>query len=89
MPFEKGREKTGGKTVGTKNTKTVEWEALGDAIATKHAARFNNIMENANDEQFLRYYTLIVEHFKPKLSRTENKSAVKEEITVRYVRGNS
>ncbi len=61
-----------GRPKGSKNQRTKEWEALGDSIITTHSQRFNEILERADDEQFARYFGMILEYFQPKLARTEN-----------------
>ena len=73
MPFEKGRQKTGGKQKGTPNQRSKEWEELGDAIKTRHSNRFNEILDTLPDEKFIDKYLQVLEYFKPKLARTENK----------------
>jgi hypothetical protein len=72
MPFQKGRKKTGGKVKGTPNQKTLQWEALGEAIATTHTDRFNSILASSTDEVFVHLYLNSLEYFKPKLSRAEH-----------------
>ena len=57
-----------GKPKGSKTHKTLEWEALGDSIITIHAAKFNNILKNMDDEEFVDAYTKILGYFKPKLA---------------------
>lgn len=69
MPFKKGH--SGAKPKGAKHEKTKQWEALGEAIVTTHAERFNDILEKSDDSNFQKYYTMILEYFKPKQQRTE------------------
>lgn len=64
--------KTGGRQPGSKNRKTLEWEALGQAVIAKHTARFNRILGSAKDDQFVGLYLQTLEYFKPKLGRTEH-----------------
>ena len=70
MPFQKGNTEASKK--GTHN-KTKEWEELGDAIKTRHSNRFNEILDTLPDEKFVDKYLQVLEYFKPKLARTENK----------------
>lgn len=88
MP-EKGKTNNpNGRPKGSKNAKSIQWEALGDSIVSTHAERFNKFLASAEDEDFAKYFTQVLEHFKPKLSRTENKSDIKEEVTINFVRKN-
>ena len=68
--FQNGHKKLGGKTKGTKNVKTQEWEQLGEFLTKEGAERVVAIMATANDKQFMAYYNQLLEHFKPKLQRT-------------------
>lgn len=60
-----------GKPKGIKNIKTLQWEALGESITSKHTERFNGILESADDKLFTELYLDILEYFKPKQQRTE------------------
>lgn len=71
MAAHKGHKKYGGKKKGSKNKKTLEWEALGESIINEHAERFNHILSISADDVFMKYYIPVIEHFKPKLARTE------------------
>jgi len=68
MPFKIGNKEA---TKKGKHEKTKQWEALGEAIVTKHADRLNEILDNCDDETFIRHYSNVLEYFKPKLARTE------------------
>lgn len=70
MPFVKGQSKTGGKTKGSINAKTRQWEQLGEAIVSQHTERFNSILSKCDDDTFLDNYLSVLEYFKPKLNRT-------------------
>ena len=56
-----------------KHTKTKEWEALGEAIATRHAERFNTLLDESPPDRFLDKFLQVLEYFKPKLQRSEIK----------------
>jgi hypothetical protein len=84
MPFVKGQEKKGGRGVGAVNAKTKQWEALGDSIITEHAERFNAILEHSDDENFQRYFMMILEYFKPKQARTEVSGKLDTTVTVKF-----
>ena len=72
-PFQKGNKE--GAKKGP-HQKTKQWEELGEAIVTRHADRFNAILDKCDDELFLKYYSPILEYFKPKLGRTEIKGSL-------------
>ena len=74
MPQPKGRSgNPKGKPKGTKSEKTKQWEALGEAIVTRHANRFNEILDTCEDEKFADKFLQVLEYFQPKLARTELK----------------
>lgn len=82
MPFEVGREKTGGRQAGTPNKRTQQWLQLGEAIATTHTERFNEILGKMDDDNFTKTYLQVLEYFQPKLQRSEIKheGEIKTEI---------
>jgi len=74
-----------GRTVGSKNEKTLQWEGLAESIVGIHADNFNNIMNadyvdamDHEDEEikmnarsrYTNNYIKIMEFFKPKQART-------------------
>lgn len=67
MPFQPGNP---GRTPGSLNRKTKQWEALGAAIMGKHTDRFNKILDKLNDEDFMDRYTQVLEYFQGKIQRT-------------------
>lgn len=77
-------KKTGGKVKGSLNAKTKQWEALGEAIVTTHAERFNQILMEAGDENFQKYFTMILEYFKPKQARTEVAGEIDSKVTITF-----
>lgn len=70
MPFVKGQPKSGGRTAGVKNERTLQWGALGESIVTTHTDRFNSILANSKDKEFSDRFLQVLEYFKPKLNRT-------------------
>jgi hypothetical protein len=71
MAFVKGQKKTGGKVKGSVNHKTKAWEALGDFFTEAGAERAKEIMMSSNSKDFMNYYCMLIELFKPKLARQE------------------
>lgn len=77
MGLPKGRtNNTKGREVGSKNVRTQQWEALGNAIQEVHTERFNRVLAAMDDETFAKNYLQVLEYFKPKLARTEIQAAV-------------
>lgn len=71
--FAPGHKKKGGRTKGTPNKKTEQWEQLGEQIIGKHSERFSEILEGLNDVEFMDRYIQVLNYFKPKLRNTESK----------------
>ena len=75
MPFKKGNK---GRPVGSKNIKTIQWEALSDSIVERHTSEFNEYLTslfNGNDKQkelASKLFLKVLEYFKPKQARIES-----------------
>lgn len=83
MPFKKGQSgNPKGPNPGYKHDKTLQWEALGEALLTKHSERANRILETMPDDKFLDNYGKLLEYFKPKQARTEVKQEGTQQIEV-------
>ena len=83
MVVNKGRTNNpNGRPKGSKNERTKQWEALGEAVVSKHAQRFNKVLEGLSDEQFIKAYTSILSYFKPRLSTLSNDQNSTTEINV-------
>ena len=65
------------KPKGAISKKTEQWNLLSEAITTQHTDRFNRVLFELDDKDFLEAYLKVLEYFKPKLSRAE----VKQENT--------
>ena len=74
-----------GRTKGSKNEKTKQWEALGEAIAERHTQRFNAILDTLDDDKFADKYLQTLEYFRPKLNRTTLVGDTQEPIAVKYI----
>lgn len=83
MPKKGETNNPKGRTPGTKNKKTLEWEALGDAITGKGAERFMEILDSMDEADFTKNYLMILEYFKPKQQRSEVKTD--GEVTINWV----
>jgi len=78
----KGNKYSTGRPPGSKAEKTIQWEALGEALLTRHSERANEVMNNLDDEAFLDNYIKLIEYFKPKQARTEIKQEGVQQIEV-------
>lgn len=56
-----------GRPLGSKNERTKQWEILGEAIISRHSERFNRVLNELDDFEFIKAYTSILAYFKPKL----------------------
>lgn len=64
--MEKGKTNNpNGRPAGSKNERTKQWEALGNAIQEVHTKRFNEVLAGMDDEAFARTYLQVLEYFKP------------------------
>lgn len=83
--FKKGQSgNPKGKEPGTKNARTEQWEALGQALVSKHAGRANEIMEDCDDETFMDNFHKLLEYFKPKQQKVT--ATVDGEMAITFTR---
>jgi len=85
MPRKGETNNPNGRPEGSKNKKTIEWEAFGKAIIEHGSDRAKQIMDKSNDKDFMFYYLNLLEYFKPKQSRQEMTGEIKQTI-VKVVR---
>jgi hypothetical protein len=78
----KGYPRSGGMVKGQKKQKTLQWEAIGEALTTRHTERFDQILESADDEKFANLYLQLLEYFKPKQSRVEANIQTSQQVDV-------
>ena len=83
--FEKGHK--GYKPKGAVSEKTKAWERLGEFITENGAERIKTILASCEPEDFIKYYTALLEYFKPKLGRVENKveQNVQGQLTINVI----
>ena len=92
MPFKKGQSgNTDGRPVGSKNKRSLQWEALGEFITQEGAEIFmDNLvsMMGADDKKErlsgMDMYMKTLEYFKPRLNRSEVKHEGTPEIKITY-----
>jgi len=67
MAFEQGHKKMGGVKKSGKMRKTHEWEMLGKELLSRGISRAVQIMNDADDRDFMFYYMNFIKYFKPQL----------------------
>lgn len=71
MSFKKGKPKTGGKTKGTKNKKTLILDSFAEDITTGGMERFKKELNKLKGAAYVKAYMVLFEFVKPKLARSE------------------
>ena len=84
MPFEKGHEKIGGRKKGSKDKKTLQWEAIGEWLANEGSERYMKLLQQLEDDKYLNEFKAIIEYFKPKQQRTQIEGNMKSDIIIRF-----
>lgn len=71
MPFEKGKQKTGGRKKGAVNKRTALLDAFAQTVCEEGAEKFTKELNKLKGKQYVDAYLMLFEYVKPKLSRTE------------------
>ena len=73
MPFEmdnwNGNKE--GRPIGSKNSRSEEWEKLKDSILSVHCEKFNNVFEDLEGKDFLEVYLKVLQYFKPRMQHSK------------------
>lgn len=85
-PSRGGARPNSGRAKGSKNLKTQQWERLGEFLTQAGAERVREFFATCSDEDFMKYYTLFLEYFKPKLQRTSFEDNKGESVAPIYVK---
>jgi hypothetical protein len=56
----------GKKSKRGESEKSKQWHNLRDAILSEHTDRFNELLHDMNDEDFVKTYLAVLAYFKPK-----------------------
>lgn len=80
MPFQKGKEKTGGRSGGGKNRKTLLLDTFAASICDGGMEKFNEELYKLDGKDFIYAYLTLFEYVKPKLSRVD--AVVEEKPTI-------
>jgi len=68
--FEKGKSgNPNGRPVGAVSDKVKMWNELGEWFVQEGAAKCMRIMNEMEDEEYIKHYTALLEYFKPKQAR--------------------
>ena len=66
MPFQKGRMKTGGRQLGTKNKRTVLWEEFVQSCYEGGLEKFRIELDKLEGNQYVQAYLKVLEYMQPK-----------------------
>ena len=70
MAFTKGISgNPNGRPMGAISDKVKMWNDLGDWFVQEGAAKCMRIMNDMEDEEYIKHYTALLEYFKPKQAR--------------------
>ena len=68
--FKKGKSgNPNGRPVGAVSDKVKMWNELGEWFVQEGAAKCMRIMNDMEDEEYIKHYTALLEYFKPKQAR--------------------
>jgi hypothetical protein len=80
MPFEKGKNKTGGRKKGLPNKKTAILDTFAQSVVDGGMEKFKKELNKLEGKDFVNAYLSLFEYVKPKLSRMEMKAEVEAKI---------
>jgi len=83
MPFEKGISgNPNGRPVGAVSDKVKMWNELGEWFTQQGAAKCMRIMNDMEDEEYIKHYTALLEYFKPKQARITHSGDEKAPVII-------
>lgn len=71
MAAKKGHKKAGGRTKGTPNKRTLQWEAFTEYCLVGGLDKFQKELNSLKSKDFVNAFLSLLEYHKPKLARTE------------------
>jgi hypothetical protein len=81
--FEKGKSgNPNGRPVGTVSDKVKMWNELGEWFVQEGAAKCMRIMNDMEDEEYIKHYTALLEYFKPKQARITHSGDEKAPVII-------
>lgn len=87
MPFDKGNKPLSHRQKGSKNKRTIQWEAFSEYCLDGGLEKFQEELNKLDGRDFVNAFISLLEFHKPKLARTQITGAddKKLEITVKHV----
>ena len=83
MPFEKGISgNPNGRPHGAVSDKVRMWNELGEWFVQEGAAKCMRIMNDMEDEEYIKHYTALLEYFKPKQARITHSGDEKAPVII-------
>ncbi len=81
--FEKGKSgNPNGRPVGTVSDKVKMWNELGEWFVSEGAQKCMRIMNDMEDEEYIKHYTALLEYFKPKQARITHSGDEKAPVII-------
>ena len=83
MPFPKGTSgNPSGRPQGAISDKVKMWNELGEWFVQEGAAKCMRIMNDMEDEEYIKHYTALLEYFKPKQARITHSGDEKAPVII-------
>jgi DNA-binding Lrp family transcriptional regulator len=83
MPFEKGVSgNPNGRPQGAVSERTKMWNELAEWFTQQGAAKCMRIMDEMEDEEYIKHYTALLEYFKPKQARITHSGDEKAPVVI-------
>ena len=83
MPFPKGVSgNPSGRPQGAVSDKVRMWNELGEWFVQEGAAKCMRIMNDMEDEEYIKHYTALHEYFKPKQARITHSGDEKAPVII-------
>lgn len=83
MAFTKGVSgNPNGRPVGAVSDKVKMWNELGEWFVQEGAAKCMRIMNDMEDEEYIKHYTALLEYFKPKQARVTHAGDEKAPVII-------
>lgn len=83
MPFPKGVSgNPSGRPQGAVSDKVRMWNELGEWFVQEGAAKCMRIMNDMEDEEYIKHYTALLEYFKPKQARITHSGDEKAPVVI-------
>lgn len=80
--FKKGQKKTGGRTAGTPNQKTEQWQVFTQYCMNGGLERFEQELNSLEGKDFVVAFSNILEFTKPRLARITHSGDPEQPINV-------